>query len=329
MKDFYFIFHPVGPQFINTMLVTFKYIPKDCNVVVMTPTPELLKDIKVDFNLIVLDTEDLIDDFTRKTDNVIKETDHDLYMDKLRQNLKEGKKFCDITNRWIMPWLIKNNITKFALVNADSLINFNGELQQQFDYMEKNYYGKNVMFGPIMDHFYDNQIYLERYGHIFENNGIEKELVLKVRNPLKAFDGWMRGFLFNSTDLIEQYFNIWNDVIKFGYEIDSHDLKQNPWTVTDEGLTGLIAEMISLKHDVLIDDIVFNSGRLVKHIYHPENDYFGLHHDFLYTNMYKLQPASSRQEFFEINKDNLIIFYENQNGIPRERMPEVIYDYQK
>ena len=47
MKDFYFIFHPVGPQFINTMLVTFKYIPKDCNVVIMTPTPQLLKDINL------------------------------------------------------------------------------------------------------------------------------------------------------------------------------------------------------------------------------------------------------------------------------------------
>ena len=329
MKDFYFIFHPVGPQFINTMLVTFKYIPKDCNVVVMTPTPQLLKDIKVDFNLIVLDTEDLIDDFTRSTDNVIKETDHDAYMQKLQQNLKEGKKFCDITNRWIMPWLVKNNITKFALVNADSLLNFNGELQQQLEYMQKTYEGKNVMFGPIMSHHYDKKTYFEKYGHIFDKNGIEKELMLELPEPLNAFDGWMRGFLFENVDLVQQYFNIWDDIIKFGYQVDSDDLKQNPWTVTDEGLTGLIAEMMAIKHGALIEDIVFDGKRLVKHIYHPENDYFGLHHSYLYSNMYKLKPASNRQEFFEINKEDLITFYENQNGIPRERMEEVIYDYKK
>jgi hypothetical protein len=329
MKDFYFIFHPVGPQFINTMLVTFKYIPKDCNVVVMTPTPQLLKDIVVDFNLIVLDTEDLIDDFTRRTDNVIKETDHDKYMEILQKNLKENKRFCDITNRWIMPWLVKNNITRFALVNADSLINFDGELQEQFDYMNNTYEGKNVMFGPIMSHFYDKQAYITKYGHIFDKHGIPKELILELPETLKAFDGWMRGFLFDSTDLVQLYFNIWDDIIKHGYETDSDDLKQNPWTVTDEGLTALIAEMISLKHDVLIEDIVFNSRRLVKHIYHPENDYFGLHHDFLYSNMYKLQRASSRQEFYEVNKDTLVNFYGNQNGIPAERVHEVIYDLNK
>lgn len=329
MKDFYFIFHPVGPQFINTMLVTFKYIPKDCNVVVMTPTPQLLKDIVVDFNLIVLDTEDLIDDFTRRTDNVIKETDHDKYMEILQKNLKENKRFCDITNRWIMPWLVKNNITRFALVNADCLINFDGELQEQFDYMNNNYEGQNVMFGPVMSHFYNKQVYIERYGHIFDKHGIPKELILELPESIRAFDGWMRGFLFDSTDKVQLYFNIWDDIIKYGYEMDSDDLKQNPWTVTDEGLTALIAEMIALKHGVLIEDIVFNSRRLVKHIYHPENDYFGLHHDFLYSNMYKLQRASSRQEFYEVNKDTLIPFFGNQNGIPAERVHEVIYDLNK
>jgi hypothetical protein len=86
---------------------------------------------------------------------------------------------------------------------------------------------------------------------------------------------------------------------------------------------------MAIKHGALIEDIVFDGKRLVKHIYHPENDYFGLHHSYLYSNMYKLKSASSRQEFFEINKEDLITFYENQNGVPRERMEEVIYDYKK
>jgi hypothetical protein len=45
--------------------------------------------------------------------------------------------------------------------------------------------------------------------------------------------------------------------------------------------------------------------------------------------MYKLQRASSRQELYEVNKDTLIPFFGNQNGIPAERVHEVIYDLNK
>jgi len=52
----------------------------------------------------------------------------------------------------------------------------------------------------------------------------------------------------------------------------------------------------------------------------------GLHHQ-LYTVDYGLKTAANRKEFFEINKDNLIKFYGNQNGIDAHRISEVIYDY--
>lgn len=329
MKDFYFIFHPVGPQFIKTMLVTFKYIPDDCNVVVMTPTPQLLDGIKVNFNLIILDTEDLIDDFTRATDNVIKETDHDLYVEKLKYNLQNGIKFCDATNRWIMPWLVKNNVTKFALINTDCLINFNGELRTIYENMSKNYEGKNLLFGPIMGHYYDKDRYYNLYGDIFESNGISKEYIKELEVPIRVFDGWLRGFWFQDIKLVQLYFDLWDQILKHCYKIDSDDLKMNPWTITDEWATALIGEMLVKSHGVLIEDPYYNSKRIVKHIYHPENDYWGLHHGCLYVDGYGMKKANSRKEFFEINKDEIIHFYGNQNGIDPHRIKEVIFDYEQ
>ena len=54
LKDFYFIYFPVGESYIQTMLCTFKYVPNDANVIVVSPNPDYFKDIKVNFNLIVL-----------------------------------------------------------------------------------------------------------------------------------------------------------------------------------------------------------------------------------------------------------------------------------
>jgi hypothetical protein len=328
MKDFYFIFYPVGPQFIKTMMINFAKIPQDCNVVVMTPTPELLKDVKVDFNLIVLDSEDLIDDFTRKTDSVIKETDHDLYIQKLEHNLNNNVRFCDITNRWIMPWLVKNNITKFAIINCDCLINFDGELRNVYDHIAKTYENRNVLFGPVMHHHYDKQRYYDVYGEVFENNGVSKEYVKELEVPIRVFDGWMRGFWFQDVRLVELYFKLWDGLIKLCYEIDSHDLKMSRWIVTDEWATAFIGEMMAKSEGVEIEDIMYDSKRLVRHIYHPENDYFSLHHGSLYVDGYGMKTAKNRKEFFEINKNQIIHFYANQNGIPQERIKEVIFDYE-
>lgn len=58
-----------------------------------------------------------------------------------------------------------------------------------------------------------------------------------------------------------------------------------------------------------------------------ENYFFSLHHNYLYKQMYKLQIANSREEFFRINKESMISFYTKQNGISEQRIAEVIYDY--
>ena len=137
MKDFYFVFYPIGPQFIKTLTVTFKYLPKEANVVVMTSTPEVLKNMDVDFNLTVLDIDDIVDDFSKQYEPVVKETDDEKFIQQLKENIKNNIRFPYGKHRYIIPWLLERNITKFVILDCDCLINYHGELESVFNHFEK------------------------------------------------------------------------------------------------------------------------------------------------------------------------------------------------
>jgi len=324
MSDFYFVYYPVGPQFIKTMMVTFKYIPENVNVIVMTPTPELLKDIDVKFNLIVVDSNNIIDDFSREYEPVIKEVNDEIYIQKLIKNYQEKIRFSSSTQRYILPWLIERGITKFALLDSDCLINFNNEFKDMYNEMKNKYGSKNVLFGPIMSCGVPNLSEISYTKDIFEKEGIDWEIIEGFEFPSITLDGWLRGFWFNDVNLLKKYFNLWDGTIKKAHKINSSTLHGNIWTVPDEWITSMIGSLFSKLYDVETNDF-----RIVKHIYHPENDFFSLHHEFLYRNMYKLEITNTREEFFEKNKDTLVEFYKNQNNIPEEKISEVIYDYKK
>lgn len=324
MSDFYFIYYPVGPQFIKTMMVTFKYIPENTNVIVMTPTPELLKDIEVKFNLIIVDSNEIIDDFSREYEPIIKETDDELYIQKLIKNYQEKVRFSSSTHRYILPWLIERGISKFALLDADCLINFNNELIHNYNEIKNKYDGKNVLFGPIMSCGVHGLNEISYTKEIFEKEGIDWSIIEEFEFPAITLDGWLRGFWFSDINLLRKYFNLWDGIIKKSHELNRPTLSGNVWTVPDEWITSMIGSIFNKLYNVQTYDC-----RIVKHIYHPENDFFSLHHSFLYQDMYKLKIAKSREEFFEINKESLITFYKNQNGVSEEKISEVIYDYKK
>jgi len=332
MNDFYFIYYAVGPQFVKTVMSGFKFVPKNANVVLMTPTPKLVKDtlnfLNIKFNLIVLDSDELIDDFSRKHEPVIKETDNKLYMEKLTESMKKGIRFSASTHRYILPWLIKNNITKFALLDCDCLINYHGEYERVLDYYKSKASDKNVFFGPIMNWAFDQQNIMFNYKSLFEKENIDFSLV--PASEITVFDGWLRGFWFHDTNHIQTYFNLWDGMIKQSHIESINAFYGNDWTVPDEWINGVVSSVMSKQFDIEILDLFLDfhpcGSRICKHIYHPENDFMGLHHQ-LYTVDYGLKTAANRKEFFEINKDNLIKFYGNQNGIDAHRISEVIYDY--
>ena len=80
-------------------------------------------------------------------------------------------------------------------------------------------------------------------------------------------------------------------------------------------------------YDIDTIDFVAEHERIAKHVYHPENDYFVLHHNHLYSQMYKLETTESRIDFFNKNKEKLEYFYSKQNGIKKDRLKDIIYDW--
>jgi hypothetical protein len=327
MKDFYIVFHPVGYQFIKTMETSFKYIPKEYNVVVMTPTPELLKDVKTDFNLIVLNSLDLMDDFAKNASwktAYITDADHEVYVEKLLSEVSKGNIFPDHNHRFILPWLAKNNITKFILCNTDCLINFRGEFENGVDRMIEKFGDRNVIFGPLMQHHTDINRMYESYGDVFEKRGYDKETMKSVPNPYTLLDGWARGFWFQDTEMLMEFFYMWDDMIKHCYEIQSHDLLQGFWTMTDEWLFGLVAQMMKIRYGLSIEDMCINGLYVIAHAYHPENSYFRCR---FALGEERFKNANTRKEFIESNRDLLVRFYERFNGLPQDRVHELIYDF--
>jgi len=268
MNDFYFIYYPIGPTYIKTMMVTFKYIPKDTNVVVMTNTPELLNNVNVDFNLII----------------------------------------------------------KFALLESGCLINFDKKLTNVYEHFKNNFKERNLLFGPVMNRDCSNHI-LDISKPIFDAENIDFNIVKTIESPLTVFDGWLRGFWFNDIKLLEKYFNIWDNIVKQTYKNNLPYFDLDFRFIYDEHLIGIINETFKRQYDVLVDDIIIDGGRIVKHIYHPENEYSSLHHPLYHS--FGLETANSRQEFFEKNKINLIKFYGTNHGFDEKTMSEIIYDYPK
>lgn len=327
MKDFYFVYFPVGPQFVNTMICTFKYIPKEANVVVITPTPELLADINVDFNLTIVNLDDIITEFSRQYEPVITETDNELYNIQLRKNLLQNIRFPYGLPRHIIPWLLKKDITKFAILDVDCLINYNNELEEVFSLIENELKGKNCFFGAHFPQNVDTHEIRELFTDILQKYDIDETILDGIENPITVFDGWLRGFWFQNKEYLELYYNLWNDVIEKAFKSNYIYTQHNVWTVPDEWILAYINIILNKKYGVISKDVEYAGKRICRHIYHPENDYFYLHHDYLYKTVHGLETADSREEFIQKNKEKLIKFYSNQNNITEDRISEVIYDY--
>jgi hypothetical protein len=150
MKDFYFIYCPIGYDFIQTMMATFKHVPKEANIIVVTNHPETLKDVKVDFNLIVLNLDDLRDEWSKENETVIPDIEAQDYRNKFFEFQKNGVRFPYAIHRCIIPWLVERNITKFAILDADCLINFNNELELVMNTLEEYCKDDQFIFGPVM-----------------------------------------------------------------------------------------------------------------------------------------------------------------------------------
>lgn len=327
MKDFYYIYFPIGPQFIKTLISSFKWIPEGTNVIVLTNTPEFFDNLNINFNLTVLDIDELSDDDSKENEPLIKEYDNNTFIEKLQENSRRGIIFPYGKHRFIIPWLLERDITNFVLLDSDCVLNYHNQHSNFIEYVNKNYENKNLLISIPIDFTTDINNIWEYFSEAFLKHGITETEVKELGNDIKMNDGWIRGFYFNDKKLLKLYFELWNDILKLCYKKEHELLKFNKWTVADEWIHGLLGVLLKNKFNILTEDISVGGQRLVNHFYHPENDYFNLHHYNLYQNMFKLSSALSREEFFLKNKDKIITFYKNQNGVFEKDIKELIFDW--
>lgn len=336
MKDFYFVYFPIGYDFIKTMECTFKYLPKDTNVIVVTTHPELINK-SYDFNLTILRLDDLRTDWSKKNETLIYEIEPEAYRKKFFEFQKSGIRFPYAIHRFIIPYLIERNITKFAILDSDCLINYGHEKElENFMLSMENYCkDRQYFFGPIMDQTTHKEE-LRKVGqdvlrYLQINEEVIRHLEEEMPDTYHIFDGYLRGFWLNNVRDLKLFYDLWNLILINCYATNSHLIKASYHIVSDEWLHGYVCYIMEKLSNIKTEDLVFNGRRIIKHIYHPENYYFYLHHG-LYTSPiekggYGLVENPDRTEFMRNNTEGLKRFFMRQNGIEEHRIPEVIYDY--
>lgn len=321
IKDFYFVYFPIGHDFIKTMTRTFKYVPKEANIIVVTNYTDLLKDVEVDFNLTILDIDEIRDEWSKENEILIYDKDPITYRERLAEFQSKGIKFPYSIQRCIIPWLINRGVSKFAILDADCLLNYHGELESEFNSKIKDLAGNNF-FGPCMDTTSYKEEFLRLSDSTLSKYNIEDSVIKNIPPLYWCFDGWLRGFYFNDIEDLQLFYNLWDEILKESYKQKHSLLSHNAHTFSDEWLHGLVMYIFT---KIGKASIVYEQG-LAKHIYHPENHFHKLPHG-LYKDGYKLEETETREEFFKINRDKIIKFYAERNGIEENKIKEVIYDW--
>ena len=222
MKDFYFVYFPIGEDFIQTMAVTFKHVPKDTNIIVVSNHPELINKLDVDFNLIVLNVDDLRDDWSKENETLIYDIEVQSYRDRFFEFQKNGTRFPYALHRCIIPWLVERNITKFAILDADCLINFNQEVELVMTAMEDYCKDDQFIFGPVMHWNSHKDEFLNVSSDILTKYNIPLSVVESVPELYIVFDGFLRGFWFNNTQDVILFYQLWDEILKEAYNKNSN-----------------------------------------------------------------------------------------------------------
>lgn len=323
-EDFYFVYFPIGYDFVKTMECTFKYIPEDTNVIVITNNLKLVNQKNIKFNLTLLHIDDLRDEWSLKNEKLIYADSAEEY----RKQLKTGEiKFPYSAHRFILPWLLQEkNATRFALLDSDCLLNYDGNLKQSLNYLKKFAGNKNYFLGRFYEEYTEHR-YLKLMGeNIINRYGINPSLVDSLGYTYPIFDGFFRGFWFNEREPVEVFFKIWNELVQKAtdYQINYFNGKI---IIADEWIHGFAAMLLREIFEIEdFSDAVFTPFPMVKHVYHPENMYFDLSHN-LYRK-YGMKESFSRHQFLIDNKINLEGFYKKNHDLEEFEIKNIIYDWE-
>lgn len=323
-NDFYFIYVVVGPSFIKTIIHNFTSVPKNCNVVVITNTPQLLDGVKTDFNLIVVDLESLRDDWSIEHEKIVYAEDNEDYVKAFMELQRNGARFPMQIMRYGIKWAALNNVTKFVVLESGMTIGLDTDPNVMISELKKMGETNNVLFG---NPYYGSFDWGKEYFNVPKFRDILKKYVDVENYPTTinwdgdtnftgsvSFEGGMLGHWFHDISLVELCFNVYSEVVEasYGAQLDS----LNGWADSFEWISTILTTMFSKYYNTRIN----GHWQIVVHVYHPEEAYFMP--DGRLINGYKWISTESRDEFIMKNREELLNIF---GGL--ERAKKLCYDF--
>lgn len=317
-NDFYFIYFAIGIPFLKTIIHNFQSIPKDTNVVILTNTPNYLKDINVEFNLIVVDIESLRDDWSKKIEKIPYGETEDEYITDFKKLHDEGYRFPMQIMRYGIKWAALNNITKFVVMESGMTIGFSSTPNRSLFSITQPRLTKNIIFantyfsghdkgGDYLKIPYIRDI-IKKWDGLLVGYDVDldnyPETLDTERDPRYPgsieFEGGMMGFWFHDIVPVEFTFNLYNDIMKTAYEKNHNIESMNDWAVNFEWVSTIITTILGKYFNTYIS----GHHEVVVHYYHPEEFYFMEHARRI--NGVEWIAAPTREEFIQLNRAELI-----------------------
>lgn len=209
-------------------------------------------------------------------------------------------------HRFIFPYFISKGIKKFVIIDSDLILSNNlNTIIEFFDTQPEK-----IFYSPMLGgHLYD----LESKENFWNNLEIEW-LKNKIKFPTDVpnFDGWIRGFNFETIEDANLFFNLWNKSYLTLLDKKNHSIHKNgegPLIWSNEWVFAtcvyIFCNHFSYNYK---NDIAINPGTV--YLPNSKNKYFGIH-----------CPRPEDNLFHKLSK------YIDKNGVERYPSRGAWYDY--
>lgn len=228
------------------------------------------------------------------------------YTAQFRSNLSNGKRFSYSLHRFALPWIIKNNYTKFVIIDPDVYFAFKSQdINTLQDYVNAYFLHGDA---PSRTNEVD---YVIASGYAEERKQVNEDyfnLLCKYTNSTcnmpEIFcmnDGPFRFYSFETVDKVEKFFNTWNTGVEMMLKEPECAAAHGPVFLNDEVLLGSIYSLLNIKVSPM-------NCMAAKILHRIENRYF-----MPTTGYYKL--TDSLEEFLQVNHAELVEYYDNLGWI--------------
>lgn len=280
-NDVVIFYWAIGPSYrtylIKNLEAAMKYSSAMGKFAILTDHREDFSDLcnSTDKCLTVLDLDEERKNYTWsfELEPVPQQKTEPEYGLEFRKNLLEGKRFSYSLNRFVIPWCIRNNVTKFFISDPDAHLGihrFNtfqdylNEITTHIALMEENNTPKENSIGRVIG--VRPSLVREKINDTFHDllcsiTGTSSE----YPNMYPQLDGIFKYYDFNTTSDLQIFFDTWNSARKIEIDPENTHLygtAHGGVFLNDEVLLGAIFHALNIDvYGYLIHNAAYLRGR--------------------------------------------------------------------